>query len=65
VSDRVVITAIAAGDLTFDSLVRTYIRTDLGFRFIGTTDGTETLQVEREIQPGPEPFGPPLPNPFD
>ena len=55
--------AIATGDLTFDSLVRSYIRSNLAFRFCETADGTEALQVEREIQRGPNPFGSPLLNP--
>lgn len=43
---------VANGSLSFDSLVRSYIRDNLEFRFAVTTSGQDALAAERAIKSG-------------
>lgn len=60
VGDRLVLPTLTASDLqnvsngslSFDSLVRNYIREHLEFRFAITTSGREALEAERAIKSG-------------
>ena len=57
------ITDIGAGSLSLDNLIRDYIRSELGFRFIEVEDGATALALEREVQAGSLDAGQPLLNP--
>ena len=60
VADRLVLpilsaddrTAIAAGDRSFDSFVRSYVRSHLSFRWLATIDGAQALEIEDEVRRG-------------
>jgi hypothetical protein len=60
---RAQVTAIADAALSFDALVRDYIRDHLGFRFTVTSTGGEALEIERTIRGGALQAGPPFLNP--
>jgi hypothetical protein len=57
------VAAIADAFLSFDGLVRDYIREHLGFRCSVTSTGAEALEVERTIRAGALQAGPPFLNP--
>ena len=46
------IAAIGARKLSFDSLVKEYVRERFTFRFIETNDGAEALRIEAELKAG-------------
>ena len=54
---------IAAGDLSLDEVVREYIRTNLGFRWVPLPDARSAIELERQIQRGEFDTGRPLLNP--
>ncbi len=43
---------IAAGDLSLDEVVRDFIRTNLGFRWIAMPNARSAIELERRIQRG-------------
>jgi len=57
------IAAIARRELSFDNLVRDYIRQRLSYRFAETKAGTEARDLERAVQEGALDAGKPLLNP--
>lgn len=60
--DRATVEGIARGELSFDALVRAYIREHLAYRFAVTADGTSALTLERQIMRGAWLHGRPLLN---
>jgi hypothetical protein len=69
VADRLVLPSlhnrladIAGGSLSLDTVVREYIRTNLGFRWIATQSGSEAFALERRLQRGEAECGKPLLN---
>jgi hypothetical protein len=55
---------IGEGTLLLDKLTRHYIHERLSYRFITTSDGGEAFGIERGIQGGDGPAGPPFLNPL-
>ena len=53
---------IAAGNLSMDTLIRDFIREELGFRYLAISSGDAALGLEREIQIGNFPVGRPFLN---
>lgn len=55
--------AIATGERSFDSLIRSFIRENLSYRFIETPSGEVAYLVERQVQHGELDCGKPFLNP--
>jgi len=55
--------AIGRGERSFDSLIRSFIRVNLSYRFIETPGGEVAYLVERRVQQGELDCGKPLLNP--
>ncbi len=56
-------TAISEGDRSFDSFVRSYVRSHLSFRWMATVDGAQALELEDDVRRGhhgPQPLLNPL-----
>ena len=58
------IARIAAGDLSFDALVRVFIHQHLAYRFAEAPDGGTARGWEAALRGGSLPVGPPLLNPI-
>jgi hypothetical protein len=71
VSDRLVIASltgddikkISSGEVSVDAYVKTYIRKNLSYRFVETSDGLTASALEDRIRTGGTPLGLPLLNP--
>ena len=55
---------IAAGDLSLDEVVRDFIRTNLGFRWVPMPDARSAIELERRMQRGEFDAGRPSLNPI-
>jgi hypothetical protein len=55
---------IADGTLSLDAETQDYVRANLGFRWITATDGNSADRIERSVQRGEAPCGPPILNPL-
>ena len=62
--DESAISSIAIAELALDSVTRNFIRDHLAYRFTETTSYRDALELERAIQRGALPAGPPMLNPL-
>jgi hypothetical protein len=71
VADRFVLPALSADELlaislgkeSLDAKVKTFVQTELAYRFVVTTDTRGAFHLERTIQRGEWPAGKPFLNP--
>jgi hypothetical protein len=58
------IRAIAAGTTSLDAIVRDYIHSKFGYRFVEAADGAEARELEDQVRRGGLSAGPPILNPI-
>lgn len=55
---------IGTGQVSLDAATRDFIRDELGFRFCAVSSPADAFALERQLQRGDNPIGPPLLNPL-